>query len=83
MGGFVKSAANTTTSDGHFAMSNYEETDLPFYFFLANTYALGDRHFSDGVGHLCCNFMMFGTNAGIIDTGLVFPDPATPSLMQV
>src|SRR5262249_13381426 len=30
MDGFVKSAANTTGTDGHFAMGTYGPTDLPF-----------------------------------------------------
>ncbi len=29
------------------------------------------------------NFMLFGTNAGVIDTGIVYPPPNTPSIMQL
>jgi phospholipase C len=46
MDGFVTSAAATVPgSDGHFAMGYYDETDLPFYYFLAKNFALADRYF--------------------------------------
>ena len=43
MDGFVKSAAKTTSTDGHFAMGTYGPADLPFYYWLANTFAISDR----------------------------------------
>ena len=85
MDGFVINAAQTTGTDGHFVMWEYDETDFPFYFWLANTFAIADRHFapmaSGTFGNR--NFMMFATNAGVVDTGISFPPPNTPSIMQL
>jgi phospholipase C len=84
MRGWVQSAAETTGTDGHFAMAYNDSRDLPFYYWLANTYALSDRHFapmaSGTFGNR--NFYLFGTNAGVRDTGITFPDPSTPSVLQ-
>jgi phospholipase C len=84
MDGFVKSAAQTTGTDGHFVIGHYEATDLPFNFWLASTYALADQHFapmaSGTFGNR--NFMIFGTNAGVVDTGVTYPDPSTPSILH-
>ncbi len=85
MTGFVESAARTTGTSGHLAISHYERADLPFYYWLASTYALADRHFasmpSGTYGNR--NFLLFGTNAGIVDTGLSSPDPKTPSIFKL
>jgi len=85
MDGFVINAAQTTGTDGHFAMWQYEQTDFPFYYWLANEFAIADRHFapmaSGTFGNR--NFMLFGTNAGVVDTGISFPPPNTPSIMQL
>ncbi len=85
MDGFVINAAQTTGTDGHFVMWQYDETDLPFYYWLANKFAIADRHFapmaSGTFGNR--NFMLFGTNAGVVDTGISFPPPNTPSIMQL
>lgn len=85
MDGFVKNAARSTGTDGHFVMSQYDDTDLPFYFWLANTYALGDRHFASMVSGTFGNrnFLMFGTNAGVVDTGISYPNPNTPSIFRL
>jgi phospholipase C len=85
MDGFVQSAARTTATDGHFAMAYNEATDLPFYYWLASTFALGDRHFAPiATGTFANrNFLYFGTNAGVIDTGITFPPPTTPSIWQL
>jgi phospholipase C len=41
-------AASTVTADptGTRAMGYYDETDLPYYYALANTFAIGDRYFA-------------------------------------
>jgi phospholipase C len=85
MDGFVRNAAQTTGSDGHFAMSYYDDTDLPFYYFLASTFAIADHHFASLASGTYSNrdFFMFGTNAGAVDTGIVYPSPATPSILQL
>jgi len=85
MTGFVASAAASTGTDGHFVMGHYAPTDLPFYFWLASTYALSDRHFASMASGTFANrnFLLFGSNAGVVDTGVTYPDPATPSVMQL
>ncbi len=85
MDGFVKSAADATGTDGHFAMGHYDAQELPFYFWLANTYAVDDRHFAPVVSGTFANrnFYLVGQNAGAVDTGIVFPPPNTPSIMQL
>ncbi len=84
MTGFVVSAADSTSSSGHFVMDGYDATDLPFYYFLAGTYALDDRHFAPFPSGTYANrnFLLFATNAGIVDTVLSFPDPTTPSIFR-
>ncbi len=83
MDGFVRNAELSTGTDGHWAMGFYEKADLPFDYFLASTYAIGDNHFSPMASGTYGNrdFMMFGTNAGVVDTGLVYPPPTTPSIL--
>lgn len=85
MTGFVVNAANTAGTDGHDAMGNYDSTDLPFYFWLASTYALADNHFAPMASGTYANrnFFLLGTNAGVVDTGVTYPDPSTPSIMQL
>jgi len=84
MDGFVKNAAATTTSDGTFTMTFYDSSDLPFYYWLASTFAIGDRHFAPTASGTFANrdYLMFGTNAGVVDTGLSYPPPTTPSIFQ-
>lgn len=85
MDGFVKNAARTTSSDGHFVMAYYDAKDLPLDYFLADTWALDDAHFTPIVSGTFANrnFMMFGTQAGVLDTGIEFPAPNTPSLLHL
>jgi len=82
MDGFVQNAAATTASDGTFALSFYDPGDLPYDYWLASTFAVSDRHFAPMASGTFANrdFMMFGTNAGVVDTGLLYPPPTTPSI---
>ena len=84
MDGFVKSAAVTTGTDGHFAISHYEQSDVPFYYWLASTWSIDDRHFSAARSGTSPNrlFMYLGTNDGVRSTDLTYPDPATPTLFD-
>jgi phospholipase C len=70
MDGFVKSAASAG-GDGHFVMNYYDETDLPFYYWLANTFAIADRYFGAALGGTWANrdFLYAGTSDGVRDTG--------------
>ncbi len=85
MDGFVLNAARTTGTDGAFAMSNHDATDLPFYYWLASTFAVADRDFASMASGTYANrnFLLFGTNAGVVDTGTLYPPPSTPSILQL
>jgi phospholipase C len=82
MDGFVESAASSTSTDGRFAMSYYDGTDLPFYYWLANTYPLNDRHFASVRSGTFPNrnFLLLGTADGVQSTGSGYPDPSTPTI---
>ncbi len=90
MDGFVQNAAATTTkpdgspTDGSFVMQYYDDTDLPFYYWLASTFAVADRDFAPTASGTFANrsFAYFGTNAGVVDTGILFPSPNTPSIFH-
>jgi len=85
MDGFVKSAAKTTLTDGHDAMSFYDEAELPFTTWLAKTFALNDRHFASVRSGTLPNrlFLLSGTNDGARETSLgVTGKASTPTLMQ-
>lgn len=70
MDGFVKSAAVSGT-DGHFAMGYYNDTDLPFYYWLANTYSIADHYFGSTLGGTWANrdYLYAATSDGVTDTG--------------
>jgi phospholipase C len=82
MDGFVSAAARSTGTDGHFTMSYYTQADLPFYYWLAGTWALNDNHFASLRTGTNPNryFLMFGTNAGVRSTDEGMPAASTPSL---
>jgi phospholipase C len=84
MDGFVKSAALTTGTDGHFVMGYYEQTDLPFYYWLADTFALNDRHFASVRSGTFPNrnFLLLGTADGVKATGAGYPNPSTPTIFD-
>jgi phospholipase C len=84
MDGFVKSAANTTGTDGHFAMGTYGPQDLPFYYWLANTYAINDRHFASVRSGTFPdrNFLLLGTADGVKCTGCGYPNPSTKTIFD-
>ena len=84
MSGFVTVAALSTATEGHFVMKSYDRETLPFYYWLASEFALNDRHFAAMPSGTFANrnFLLFGTNAGIVNTGHHFPDPSTPSIFE-
>jgi len=61
---------NTTpgTHDGVRAMSYYDQSDLPYYYALANHFSIGDRYFSSVLGPTYPNrfFLLTGTAFGHI-----------------
>jgi phospholipase C len=84
MDGFVKSAAASTGTDGTFAMSYYGPGDLPFYYFLASTYPLDDRHFAAARSGTFPdrNFLLLGTADGVQSTGSGYPLATTPTIFD-
>jgi phospholipase C len=84
MDGFVTNGADTTGSDGHFVMGNYTADDVPFYYWLANTYAINDRHFASARSGTWPdrNFLLLGTADGVKCTYCGLPNPATRSIFD-
>ena len=83
MDGFVK-GASSASSDGHYVMGYFEDTDLPFYYFLANTFAVGDHNFSSVRGSTCPNrdYLLVATSDGIKDTMRGHPAETLPTIMS-
>jgi phospholipase C len=84
MDGFVANGADSTGTDGHFVMGNYGQTDLPFYYWLASTYALNDRHFPSVRSGTWPNraFLLLGTADGVMCTYCGSPNPKTRSIFD-
>ncbi len=84
MDGFVISGANTTGTDGHFVMGWYDNTDIPFYYFLANTFALADHHFASVRSGTWPDrdYLLLATSDGVRATGGGYPADATPTIMS-
>jgi phospholipase C len=80
MDGFVKNGTlavgpdDTTLanppSDGHFTMSYFDQTDIPFYYWLASTFALADHDFASVRSGTWANrdYLVAGTSLGIMNT---------------
>jgi phospholipase C len=71
MNGFVKSGVNSSpATDGHFTMGYYDASDLPFYYWLANTFALADHNFPSVLSGTWANrdYLVAGTSRGIKNT---------------
>lgn len=85
MDGFVLNARLSSPTDGQFALSYYEQSDLPFYYWLASTFALNDRHFASALSGTFPNrnFMLLGTNDGVRETGAGYPKPETPTIFDL
>ena len=84
MDGFVKSAASG--SDGHFVMGYYEQKDLPFDYFLANTFAIADRYFAPVRSGTFPNrdYLLLGTSDTVDSTQYsVWPSPEQPSIFDL
>ncbi len=68
--GFVEEgqpAVSTPYLSGQRAMSYYDERDIPFYYDLASTFAIGDRYFSSVIGPTWPNrdFMYAASSYGV------------------
>jgi phospholipase C len=66
MDGFVRAAA-TATNNGHYVMSYYTRAELPFYYFLADTFAISDSYFASQLGPTDSNrdFLYAATSKGL------------------
>ncbi|MCB9620076.1 MAG: hypothetical protein H6724_11590 [Sandaracinus sp.] len=62
MNGFVRAAA-VDGSDGHYAMGHYTADQLPFYHWVARTFAISDRFFSSTLGGTWSNRNVLYTGA--------------------
>lgn len=84
MDGFARIGEVATGGDAQQALSYYDKTDLPFYYWLASTYALDDRHFPSVLSgtYPNRNFLLLGTADGVASTGEGYPDPATPTILD-
>ncbi len=69
MDGFVTESA-IGGSNGHYAMGYYTKADLPFYNFLAKTWAIGDRNFASVIGPTWPNrdYLYAATSDGVKNT---------------
>jgi len=65
-------------ADGKRAMGYYSEADIPFFYGLANTFALADRSFGSLLGPTFPNraFLQAGTSFGLVG-GNLFAEPHT------
>jgi phospholipase C len=93
MDGFVRNAqastdnpvANTTNvpTDGRFVMAEYQQSDLPFYYFLATTYALADHYHCSALAGTWANrlYSVAGSSYGVVSTGTDFPPSLTGKLV--
>jgi phospholipase C len=72
MDGFVKSGAQSSpASDGHFTMGYYDSTDIPFYYWLANTFSIADHYFPSVLSGTWANrdYLVAATSKGTKNTG--------------
>jgi phospholipase C len=78
---------NRTMSDptGARALGYYDQTDIPFYYDLASTFAISDRYFCSVLGPTYPNRMYLygGTSFGIVTTDVnVLAPPGVPNLFK-
>jgi phospholipase C len=78
MDGFTQANAEPIDPTGGRIMGYYDESDLPFYYALARTFSISDRHFSSVPGPTWPNrlFYFAGTSFGL--THNVFPPTYAP-----
>jgi phospholipase C len=72
MDGFTKTNGGPGDPTGSRTMGYYDETDLPFYYALYSTFAIGDRYFSSIMGPTQPNrfYLYAGTSFGRTVNGL-------------
>ncbi len=91
--GFVSDAIDHTVgpdeltaavTDGHFVMGGFTPAQLPFYSFLANTYALADHYHCSVLGGTWANrsYLYVGQSYGVKNTGTNFLPDGTPTIFD-
>jgi phospholipase C len=83
MDGFVTSAGKPNL--GHFVMSYYDDRDIPFYYFLANTFAIADHDFPSVQSGTWPNrdYLVLGTSDQVRSTDTGFPSSSLPTLFTL
>jgi phospholipase C len=68
MDGFTKANVNAADPTGSRTMGYYTQADLPYYYALYDTFAIGDRHFASVLGPTFPNrfYLLAGTSFGHI-----------------
>jgi phospholipase C len=82
---YVTEASLWTLTDGHFAIGYFDETDFPFYYFLASNYAVADHYFSSVRGPTYPNrdYLVLATSDHVTQTQpIVFPNPKLPTIFD-
>ena len=85
MDGYARVAGAFTDTDGWFALGYYDEHDLPFYYWLARTFALADRYYPSVQSGTFPNrdYLLLGTSDKVQSTGFtVWPDPSLPIIFD-
>jgi len=79
MDGFTAANVNDKDPTGSRTMGYYDQTDLPFYYGLYNTFATGDRYFQSVLSQTFPNrfYLLAGTSFGHIRND--FPPPNNPN----
>ena len=69
MDGFAKTNVTDKDPNGHRALGYMDETDLPFYYDLARTFSISDRHFCSAPGNTAPNREYFAaaSSRGAVD----------------
>lgn len=83
--GFATSNATTLDPSGARAMGYYEQSDLPFYYELASTFAISDRFFCSLLGPTYPNrmYLAAGTSFGIVTTQITkLAPPGVPNVYR-
>ena len=79
MDGFTTQNANSLDPTGSRAMGYYDQSDLPFYYGMYNTFATGDRYFSSVLSQTYPNreYLFAGTSFGhVVNTPGPFNQPS-------
>jgi phospholipase C len=85
MDGYARVAGAFTDTDGWFALGYYDQHDLPFYYWLASTFAVADHYFSSVRSGTYPNrdYLLLGTSDKVRSTGTtVWPDPSLPIIFD-